>query len=77
LTTIDWIKIQRVSAYQIFNLNTWTPLWSSPFSSFKVKITAGRAVSDGLLLSSDLYYPLSSLDPRLLLEQYDNGELIL
>lgn len=52
-------------------------MWEVPSDDFTVRIDNGRARSAGLLLANDLYYPLSSLDPALLVEHARNGQLIL
>ncbi|HKB41185.1 MAG TPA: hypothetical protein VKD72_32460, partial [Gemmataceae bacterium] len=77
LDTTKPVAIRRVGANYRFNLITWTPNNPVPSDLFKVQITDGRAYSEGLLLSRDLYYNLSYLDMRLLKKQDNNGELIL
>jgi hypothetical protein len=77
LNTTRPVEIQRVGAGRLFNLKTWTPVWPVPSDLFRVQIVNGRAQSAGLLLKKDLYYPLSSLDPALLLRHARNGQLIL
>jgi hypothetical protein len=69
--------IVRLGVNQSFDLTNWTPAPGAVSGSFEVKITDGRAQSKGLLmLPDDLYYSLSSLDPRLLAEQISNREYI-
>jgi hypothetical protein len=74
LSTSDPVEIQRVGAYQLFDLNTWEPVSRVPFDRFTVQIIDGQSRSRGLLLSGDLYYPLSSRDPRLLLKHLAYGQ---
>ncbi len=80
MSTNNPVKMQRLGAGQVFNLNTWNSWWpwGLPLgASFTIQITEGRTFSTDLFFPRDLYYSLSYIDVRLLTKQDRNGQVIL